>query len=54
MDIEYIILYLLIFIITVITIYFKYDEKEISVPPNTLVLVKPNTVIHGISPILDF
>jgi hypothetical protein len=30
---------------------FKYENKEISVPPNTLVLVKPNTVIHGVSPI---
>ena len=30
---------------------FKYDKKEIFVPPNTLVLVKPNTVIHGVYPI---
>jgi hypothetical protein len=30
---------------------FKYDNKEMSVPPNTLVLVKPNTVIHGVTPV---
>tara|TARA_Y100000389_G_scaffold142969_1_gene141077 strand:+ start:1191 stop:1772 length:582 start_codon:yes stop_codon:yes gene_type:complete len=30
---------------------FLYNDKSIWLPPNTLVLVKPNTVIHGVSPV---
>lgn len=30
---------------------FLYNEKSVWLPPNTLVLVKPNTVVHGVSPV---
>lgn len=30
---------------------FLYNDKSVWLPPNTLVLVKPNTIIHGVSPV---